>query len=122
MVKLISILLDMLFCFVQLLAAQSNNHAISVDPVHHHVVFENDHVRVLEVLAAPGATSPMHTHPALVGISLEKVRSNMSTPDGTNFVFDLHPGQVYWFDEAEHDWEVFAGQVHLVAVEVKSAR
>lgn len=103
-------------------ASLDSGDAVALDPTHHHVLFENDHVRVLEVLAAPGAASPMHNHPALVGISLDKVRSNMSTPDGTSFVFDLHPGQVFWFDEAEHDWEVFAGQIHVVAVEVKSAR
>lgn len=96
--------------------------AVTLDPTHHHVLFENDHVRVFEVLAAPGATSPMHTHSGIVGISLDKVRTNMSIPGSSGFVFDLHPGQVFWFDEAEHDWEVSAGKLHVVAVEVKSAR
>lgn len=29
---------------------------------HHHVVFENEHVRVLETIIRPGDTTPLHTH------------------------------------------------------------
>lgn len=42
---------------------QDARDAVALDPDHHHVIMENDHVRVFEVLAAAGDTSPMHTHP-----------------------------------------------------------
>jgi len=31
-------------------------------PDHHRVVFENEHVRVIETVIAPGETAPLHTH------------------------------------------------------------
>ena len=102
-------------------AAVRNNpkDAVTVDATHHHVVLDNDHVRVFEVLAAPGDKSPMHTHYPLVLISMSKARLRMNQPDGKASIFDLHPGQVAWMENVEHSWELLAGQVHVVAVEVK---
>jgi len=33
-------------------------------PAHHRVIFENDHVRVLETTIQAGDTAPLHTHPS----------------------------------------------------------
>jgi quercetin dioxygenase-like cupin family protein len=96
--------------------------AVAVDPSHHHVILENDHVRVFEVLAAPGDTSPMHTHPPLVLVSLDKARIRTAGPDGSASILDLNPGTVLWLEDVEHAWELLAGQVHLFAVEIKAAR
>jgi quercetin dioxygenase-like cupin family protein len=96
--------------------------AVAVDPTHHNVILENDHVRVLEAIVSPGARSAMHTHPPLVGVSLGTARLRMTAPDGAVTIFDLHPGQVFWIDGTEHAWELLAGQAHVVAVEVKAAR
>lgn len=96
--------------------------AVAVDPTHHHVILENDHVRVFEVLASPGATSPMHDHPPLVVVNLAKARSRFTAPDGSTEIFDLNPAQVFWFEDVEHSWELLSGQVHVFAVEVKAAR
>jgi quercetin dioxygenase-like cupin family protein len=100
---------------------QDAKDAVALDPTHHHVILENDHVRIFEVLAAPGDTSPMHTHPPLVVISLDKARLRMKVPDGSTSIFDLNPGQVLWLENVEHSWELLSGQVHLFAVEVKAA-
>ena len=121
MVKLISFLLGMLFFFVPLLTAQSNNDAVSVDPFHHHVIFENDHVRVFEVLASPGATSQMHSHPPSVMISAGKARLNMDTPQGSDIIFDLNKGQIFWLEGLDHSWELLSGDLHVFGVEIKSA-
>lgn len=101
--------------------AQDARDAVALDPTHHHVILENDHVRIFEVLAAPGDTSPMHTHPPLVVISLDKARLSVRTPDGSSSIIDLNPAQVLWFEDVEHSWELLSGQVHLFAVEVKAA-
>lgn len=45
-------------------------------PDHHHVLFENDRVRVLETIIPPGDVTPVHTHPA----------SAMYVVSGTHFV------------------------------------
>jgi hypothetical protein len=103
-------------------SAQSSKDAVAVDPTHHHVVMENARVRVFEVLADIGDKSPMHTHPPVAVVSLGKARLRMTAPDGKRSIFDLNPGQVLWFENVEHSWEVLAGQVHVVAVEVKPSR
>jgi quercetin dioxygenase-like cupin family protein len=99
--------------------AQDSRDAVAVDPVHHHVILENDRVRVFEALASPGARSPMHTHPPFVLVSLGKARLRMTMANGEKVIFDLNPGQVLWMENAEHSWEVLAGQPHVIAVEVK---
>lgn len=102
--------------------AQSPRDAVTVDPTHHHVVLENDRVRVFENIAEPGDKSPMHTHPPLVVVSMDTARIRLTTPDGKSSIVDLHPAQVLWFENAEHSWELLAGRIHLVAVEVKPAK
>lgn len=101
---------------------QDARDAVALDPTHHHVIMENDHVRIFEVLAAPGDTSPMHTHPPLVLVSLDKARIRMAGPDGSTSILDLNPGSVLWLENVEHTWKLLAGQIHLFAVEVKAAR
>ena len=39
-----------------------NIDALVAAPAHHHLVFENDEVRVLDTRIGPGETVPMHTH------------------------------------------------------------
>lgn len=103
--------------------AQKSKDSTIVDPDVHQVVLENDHVRVLEARAAPGYRSPMHTHPPLVLVSLGSARVKFTTPDGQTQIFDIRPGTVLWRDQPiEHSWELLAGNLHVVAVEVKSAQ
>jgi quercetin dioxygenase-like cupin family protein len=102
-------------------AAQTSRDAVAIDPTHHNVLFENDHVRVFRALAAPGARSPMHTHPRRILVSLTTARLRFALPDGSTPIFDLHPGQVLWMDADQHGWEMLSGLVHVIGVEIKSA-
>ncbi|HUF64722.1 MAG TPA: hypothetical protein VMM17_01985, partial [Gemmatimonadaceae bacterium] len=95
-------------------AAQGSRDAVALDPSHHNVLFENDHVRVFRALASPGARSPMHTHPPFVFIGLNTGRLRLATPDASNVIFDVLPEQVLWMENAEHSWEMQAGQLHVV--------
>ena len=95
---------------------------MAVDPTHHNVVMENDHVRVFEAMAAPGETSPMHSHPPTAIISLREARMRITLADGSSSIFDLHPAQMIWIEDVEHSWEVLSGLVHAFGVEVKAAR
>ena len=103
-------------------APQASRDAVLVDPDHHHVVLENDRYRVYENIASLGARSPMHTHPPVVVVGVEKARLRMTAPDGKQSILDINPGQVLYLENAEHAWEVVAGQLHIVAVEAKPAR
>ncbi|MFN2398525.1 MAG: hypothetical protein ABR543_07760 [Gemmatimonadaceae bacterium] len=102
--------------------AQSPPDAVAVDPTHHQVIMENDHVRVLQVLASPGARSVMHSHHPLVFVSLGRARLRMTAPDGSNTIFDTHPAQVLWFQNVVHAWELLSGQAQVIGVETKAAR
>lgn len=101
--------------------AQKSKDSTVVDPDVHQVVLENDYVRVLEARAAHGTKSPMHSHPPMLIVSIGSARLKFSSPDGTSQVVDLRPGMVLWLDGVEHSWELLAGEVHVIAVEVKSA-
>ncbi|MGH9862784.1 MAG: hypothetical protein ACRD35_05100 [Candidatus Acidiferrales bacterium] len=101
--------------------AQKSKDATVVDPDVHNVVLENDHVRVFEARAGAGTKSPMHSHPPFVLASLGSARVKLTLPDGSKQILDLRPGQVMWMENAEHSWELLAGNLHVIAVEVKSA-
>lgn len=102
--------------------AQKSKDSTVVDPDVHQVAFENDHIRVLEARAPVGWKSPMHTHPPLLVVSVGSARIKVTLPDGNTSILDLRPGQVVWVDGVEHSWEMMAGNLHVVAVEVKSAQ
>lgn len=89
---------------------------------HQRPVFENGHVRVQELFASPGASSPMRVQAPGVRISLGKSRFQTTAPDGTVAIVDYNPGQISWVGEAEErSWKLLAGDAHLFFVEVKSA-
>jgi hypothetical protein len=58
----------------------------------------------------------------MVLVSIGKARFRMSTPDGKSGVFDLNPGQTLWVQDAQHSWELLAGELHAIGVEIKSAQ
>jgi hypothetical protein len=103
-------------------SAQTAPDATIADPDAHQVALENDHVRVLQALARTGAKSPMHSHPPLLVVSLGTARVRFTDPAGKTQISDLRPGTVFWIDGIEHSWEVLAGEVNVVAVEVKAAK
>lgn len=98
------------------------NDAVTVDPDVHHVLFENDHVRVFDARAAKGRKAAMHSHPPFVFVSLGTARLNLTPSGGKSVIFDTYPGQVIWMEDAEHSWEALSGDLHVIAVEIKSAQ
>jgi hypothetical protein len=102
--------------------AQKAADALIADPDVHQVVFQNDHVRAFAARATHGTKSPMHSHPPLLIVSIGSARVKLTSPDGTKQILDLRPGMVIWLDGVEHSWELLAGEIDLVAVEVKSAQ
>ena len=103
-------------------AVQKPPDATIIDADVHQVVLENDHVRVFEARAAAGARSPMHSHPPFVLVSVGSARVKLNLPDGKAQVLDLRPGAALWLEGAEHSWELLAGELHAIGVEVKSAK
>lgn len=104
-------------------AAQKAPDAVAIDPEVHHVLLENEHVRVFNARASRGATSPMHSHPPFVFIGLDHARVRLTQPDGSPVLLDIYPGQVMWMGETiSHSWKLLSGNINVIAVEVKSAQ
>lgn len=103
-------------------AAQAPDDAVTVDPTVHRLVLDNAHVRVFDARASFGAKSPMHTHPPMVLVSIGKARFRITQADGQVQLLDLNPGQVLWVPGAKHSWELVAGELHAIGVEIKSAQ
>jgi len=105
-----------------LAARQKPRDSTIVDPAVHQVVFENDHVRVIDARAAHGWKSAMHSHRPMLVIVLGSGRQKVTSPDGKAQIVDLNPGAVVWQEDAfDHAWELLAGEVRVLLVEVKSA-
>lgn len=68
--------------------------AVSVDPRHHKVEFENDHVRVLRITFAPGESSQMHSHPCAIAVGVSDSLLTFQLPDGSTRPARLNLGQV----------------------------
>lgn len=97
--------------------------AVEIDGDVHRVVIDNEHVRVFDARAPAGTKSPLHSHPPMVLVTLGKGRFRITRADGQVVLYDMNPGQVTWLGErAQHGWELLAGELHAIGVEVKSAQ
>jgi quercetin dioxygenase-like cupin family protein len=63
------------------------------------VVFENDRVRALRRVLAPGESTTMHTHASRgVGVPVSAGRLEISTPEGAARTVELKVGAVQWIE------------------------
>jgi hypothetical protein len=104
--------------------------ALVAAPGYHQLLFENEHVRVLDVRIRPGQTVPVHTHkwPSVMHV---KSASDFIRRDGDGkLLFDSRtagPAQntpaVIWTDSLPpHSVEnIGDAEIHLVSVELKRA-
>lgn len=89
------------------------------DPEGHRIVFENEHIRVLEIRLPVGTDLPMHSHPPRAIVAAGSYRLESTDPDGDVSVVDRRPGDTIWSPGEEHAARVLAGPVHAVEVELK---
>ncbi|MGH9628677.1 MAG: hypothetical protein ACRD7E_10115 [Bryobacteraceae bacterium] len=76
---------------------------VPLDPEHYKVELENERVRVVRVLYGPGEGSPMHEHPAGVGITMTVTKSRFQMPDGSTREGRRRPaGVVFWREPTRH--------------------
>ena len=102
--------------------------ALIAAPDHHALLFENEHVRVLDTHIAPGDTTPVHTHrwPAVLYVLSGEhfVRRDgeanllMDSRDGEG----LRAGAAWTAPFPPHTLEnVGDSAIHVIAVELKQA-
>ena len=85
------------------------------------LLFENDKVRVMEVMFKPGQQIAKHTHPTEHFITvLAPGTLTIFKEDGTSTVNELHMDQVVWMS-AETHWAKNTGksEVKLLVTEIK---
>ena len=101
-------------------APMEQTHAGIVDPDQHHLVLDNEHVRIFDGFGDAGAISATHTHPPSVLVSLAKARFRV-TINGKTRIFDFEPAMVRWTNHFEHTWESLSGQARVIMIDIKSA-
>ncbi len=95
--------------------------AVTVDPKHYKVEFENDQVRVLRVTYGPHEKSVMHEHPAGVAVFLTENHGKFTYPDGKTEEFNAKAGEPRWNAGGKHLPENLSDKpFELVLVELKA--
>lgn len=76
--------------------------AVKADAAHHKVEFENDQVRVVRYVIAPGDKTANHSHPNNVNIFLSDVNAKVTTPDGKTAELHAKAGSAAWRGPVTH--------------------
>lgn len=92
-----------------------------VDPGGHKIVFENEHLRVLEVRSIAGQQLPVHSHPPRLVVAVNGYRIKSTDLSGNESIIDRRAGEAMWVEREEHSAEMLIGPTHVIEVEVKSA-
>ncbi len=94
---------------------------VKVDPKHYHVLFENDEVRVLHIIYAPGEKSVMHDHPDAVAVFLTDQQATFTSPDGKSEVVNSKAKEARWMKAGKHlPANTGKGSLEVILVEQKS--
>ena len=94
--------------------------AVSADPAHYSVRFENELVRVLRVNYGPGEKSVMHRHFASCVVYLTDQTFNFTLPDGTSEPASVPAGALGCGDGNVHlPQNIEANAAEFIMVEFK---
>ena len=95
--------------------------AVTGDPAHYSLSFENDVVRLLRVKYVPGEKSVMHTHSASCVVFLTDQTFNFTLPDGTTEPASVPAGALGCGDRTIHLPEnIGAAPAEFIMVEFKN--
>ena len=95
--------------------------AVTLDPDHYTVEFENDKVRVLRIKYGPGEKSVMHDHPESVVVVLNDQKGKFTLPGGESFTANPKAGSVFWTNAARHLPEnIGADTTDVLQIELKT--
>lgn len=93
---------------------------VVIDPEHHTVEFENEHIRVLRERRKPGHF-PVHGHPDNVQVLLTGWNAILTTPGGNAHTIAGRAGDVRWRWAAQHGGVVLGEKpVEQIVVEMKA--
>ena len=95
------------------------NDAVKMAPHLHHVLFENDKIRVLKVNITPGDKAEMHWHPENMNYVLSSGKLRFTKPDGSTVEATLNNEQVTFSGPGSHVVENI-GDLEVQTVQVGS--
>jgi hypothetical protein len=93
--------------------------AVTADPDHYSISFENELVRLLRVRYGPGDRSVMHTHSANCTVFLTDQTFNFTLPDGETSPASVPEGALGCGDGNVHLPENIAEAAEFIMVEFK---
>ena len=94
----------------------------STDPDKYRVVFENEHVRVLDYLDHPGDRTTLHRHPGSVMYTLSDFRRRLYGEDGESRDVEMAAGTTGWLPAQRHaGHNIGDTDTHVLFVELKYA-
>jgi hypothetical protein len=96
--------------------------AVTADPKHYVVSFENDVARFLRVKYGPGEKSPMHRHLPGCVIFLTDQTFNFTIPDGSTAPASVPAGSLGCSDGNVHAAENVEEEAEFIMVEFKDRR
>ena len=96
--------------------------AVTADPKHYKVSFENDVVRFIRAKYGPGERSLMHRHLPGCVIFLTDQTFNFTLPDGTTEPASVPGGALGCSDGNVHLPENIAGEAEFIMVEFKDRK
>ena len=75
---------------------------VATNPEHYRVLFENEVVRVLEYVDAPGDRTTPHDHPDSVMVTLSGFQRRLYAADGRSRDVEMPGGHVGWLPAQRH--------------------
>ena len=93
---------------------------VQASPANYKTIFENEHVRVLEMSLKAGTKDNQHSHPAETVYFIKGGKVKIHLPDGGVMDADIPDGHVMWHEEWTHTVEnVGASDILAIIVEPK---
>jgi quercetin dioxygenase-like cupin family protein len=84
------------------------------------VLWENEHLRIVEHAMAPGDSEPMHTHPEMLAYVMERSKLLITEADGTTNEVELTKGDFQQLPTWTHSIKnVGDTPLHTLLVELK---
>ena len=94
---------------------------VVTNPTHYKVIFENEHVRVLDYTDQPGDRTTPHEHPNSVMYTLTSFRRRLSSGDVERDV-DISAETTSWLPAQQHSGHNIGDTpTHVILVELKSS-
>ncbi len=94
--------------------------AAEVAPDVYKVVFENESLRLLEVLMAPGAISELHSHPNYLVYALSDGKIRLADASGEGGEVEISQGDTMWREAEEHSAaNIGSAEMRALFIELK---